>query len=255
MTGVAQNRIAVFVPGAGPLPDLETLVQMVVTLFAQADFQQRGVSFDCDDIACLDFDAMRIALTVQASNLPDQPPQIAIGVGQVPGAPVKPTVLYEKFADRLSTILAKAIGAQAVLWCHRSGPLTPATLDGVLDEAAQMRDDLIAQMNLHLPKPERTSTTPTPMQSAAEQEARMEEFRNYLIESQNEAISTSQMRAAIYVLCSTLLIIAPPLGATLFAYCTLRETEDFELDSISMPTIKHFRLGSRPPPFGARQIL
>lgn len=256
MKRISQCIVASLVPSHSLTPDLDRLIQMILTIFAKADFQQRGVTFDCDDLVYLDFDAIRIAVMVREPDYRNPKPEIAIGVGHGPGHPGKPTVLYEKLAKKLVSIIAPRVDAQAVLWCYRDGTISAAVLDDILEEAEAMREGLEQQAQLHADQPASQHVAPiaqseptarhmrppacetsayTPQASTAltpeqEQEARLDALRQFLIEEQNDAATSSLMQASIFVMSSTLLLVAPPLGATLFTYCALRNAEDLNFD-------------------------
>lgn len=248
MKRMPQSVVASMVLGCSPAPNLESLAQRLMQLFSKADFQRRGVIYDCDDVAFIDLDDIRVALSIgsHSEELPSN--LITLGVGQRPHGAAAKQKIYDKLAEQLVRTVSQLVEAHSVLWSHRDGPICTELLDDVLEETIEMyryielkvietTDDPQADLSpIDEIEPHRTLSKPLSRQPAPqkqlsplEQEERMAQFRQYLINEKVEPEVTTPMQAAVFAMSSTLMFLAPPVGAALFTYCILRSSDEIDL--------------------------
>lgn len=231
MRGYTTTIAAIMFSAAQPPRHNDVADQLMKSQLADKA-QRKAVSWDCDDLVFLDFDGMRVAL--QHVKLQDHNSNcLCIGVGAAPNsAPLIPsTCAYE--AERLVQLISKMYQVSTVMWHNHSGILDASSMDSFGDELAKMIDHLndcltdLAPLkedpSSNLPTPENTLPKPA---SRITDETALAKLRDSLAQHHDNKKSRPAIQATVYLMASTFLFLAPPVGSALFSYAALRNALD-----------------------------
>lgn len=189
----------------------------------------RSVSWDCDDLVFLDFDALRIAIHDIPATF-ETPNVICLAVGTVPGKTLPDHIVSASLTHGLVKRLTQSVEANAVLWHEDDRALSATIMDDFQEELGQM----LGYLELQLQGPKTTEDTfkiepeqQTPLQSVLCDQAAIDQFRAQLRKSGNtdEPISLP-INVTIYILACTFFFMVPALGSALLSYIWLRDGVD-----------------------------
>lgn len=220
-------------------PDIDfvDIVEEFDIAFQMADSNQRSLTWDCEDIAIIDRESLRVALGWLPPTEPGTSWYMVIGVGQLPEK-TGSNVGRESFDFLTQCIIERTqahLPFDAVLRGDARQPVDADLIDNVFDllrlSSDAPRDD--AQTNSAEQHDDESTRTPPWMGEGADIEASVD-YRKTDIRSkaqsvlksnffQRRAQPTEPLRLAIHTFALSLMLYAPPLGAFLFTYTMLRD--------------------------------
>lgn len=234
-----------------PSIDFADIVEEFDIAFQMVDSRKRSLTWDCDDIAIIDRDVVRVALGWLPAKQEGQPWHLVIAVGAGKSAEAK-TIdpnSYRFIADRIVERTQEYLPSTAVLHGDARQPISAELIDTTFDllrmETRDMHGDARARRN------DRFSDAPAPdsyadmvdamsppwageaaadmadrrmADDAGEQHRTASEFTNDLGQMLlTRAEPTQPMRLTIHTLALSLCLYVPALGAAMFAYTMLRD--------------------------------
>lgn len=221
---------------ACPRMEFPDIVEEFDLSFQLADAQTRALIWDCDDIAVIDRDYLRVALGWLPPDDDDGAWHLVAAVGPCDTAAghllndMSLTFLVDQIIARTQDVLP----ADAVLQGPASGPVCPELVDEIFDllrlkattacDTGAKPDAAGAASNVttngqaapgFVPPPDDANTI-----DIAAQAPRWQAVASWLAK---RADPTKPLRLMVHTLAITLMLYAPPLGASLFTYTLLRD--------------------------------
>lgn len=209
--------------------------------FQMVDSRSRALIWDCDDIAIIDRDSVRVALGWLPAKTEDEPWHLVIAVGTASTATDEVRVDPNSFrylADRIVERTQDFLPSSAVLHGDARQPISADLVDRTFDllrmDTQDMHGDTRSTRRDRFegaPDPDSyadmADTMPPPWMRAPagpEVEDRPKTFTNDLGQMLlTRAEPTKPLRLTIHTLALSLCLYAPPLGAAMFAYTMLRD--------------------------------
>jgi hypothetical protein len=212
--------------------EFEDIVEEFDLGFQVADAQTRALKWDCDDIALIDRDYLRVALGWLPPDDLDGSWYLLAAVG--PTEPAIPADAFSYVADQLVERVQAVLPADSVLHGVASQPVGPELMDTLFDllrlTAATTRDDIappvpdiddrriFVEVEREMVKPVAENDLGNiDMSDIVMEDTR---FAKWL---KKRAKSTVALRLTVHTLAVSLLIFAPPVGAFMLAYTLLRD--------------------------------
>lgn len=145
------STIAQFVFDRDPALNLQVLVRELDAALERSGAGRRVVTWDCDDLAFVDLDAVRFTLSYSGDPTPGLPASLMISVGPTPGRHDfgADRRRYELLCHLLADRLRQRFAPRETLWHQVAGPVT-----------ADLVDDLFARL------PEMSAAAPVSRRSA-----------------------------------------------------------------------------------------
>ena len=232
-----------------PSIDFADIVEEFDIAFQMVDSRTRSLSWDCNDIAIIDRDYVRVALGWLPSEDEGEPTHliVAVGVSEDMGEETLDAASYEFLADRIVERTYEYLPFNAVLRGKASQPVSAELVDTTFDllrmNAKEMPDDLRAPEKAAAPQaePEQEDLTASmvpPWMATAEPDAgptfapadelAAELLGEDMVSPNGQVLltrskPTQPLRLTIHTLALSLMLYAPPLGAFMFAYSMLRD--------------------------------
>jgi hypothetical protein len=135
MSMMQNSTIAQFVFDRDTVLDLSVLVKELDLALQHSGAGQRTITWDCDDVALLDVEQSRFALSYGEPAAPDQPRSLMISVGPSPGSQTdsfdrqRHEALCHLIADRLKI----RFEPDQTFWHNVKGPVTADLIDDLFD--------------------------------------------------------------------------------------------------------------------------
>lgn len=221
--------------------------------FQMVDSRTRALTWDCDDIALIDRDGVRVALGWLPGSEKGQSWHLVVAVGTAPGTSedsIDPAS-FRFIADRIVERSRDYLPVNAVLNGEASQPVTAELVDTVFDLLRMSTNDMHgdrpapgkdrakngSQRGGHA-GPDDTMVPPWMGASSAQSangastenrngigtRLRNSEITNHLGQMLlTRAEPTEPLRLTIHTLALSLCLYVPPLGAAMFAYTMLRD--------------------------------
>ena len=187
----------------------------------------RSITWDCDDLVFLDFDAIRIGL-YEIRESQDTPNVICIAVGPVSGRSLPKHIESASLAHGLVKRIGQSIEARAVLWHDDPRCLCPFVIDDFHTELDKMLGYLELQMQgTRTPKSQADSAVPPSRAETINDDAALSTLREKLSASGMIGAPVSlPLHVSLYILAVTFFFMIPALGSTLLSYIWLRDGVD-----------------------------
>lgn len=129
------STIAQFVFDRDPTLNLSVLVRELDAALERSGAGRRSITWDCDDVAFLDLDAVRFTLGYTGETLPGLPASLMISVGPSPGhhdgTPDRRR--YEQLCHLIADRLRERFAPRHTLWHQVAGPVTSELVDDLFD--------------------------------------------------------------------------------------------------------------------------
>ena len=182
----------------------------------------------------LDFSPVRIALK-QFPGSDSEPAFICIGMGEIPGMHIPESTELEPLLHGLVSKATQVIKASAVLWFDKDTPLTPEMLLGFRKEIEPMANHLRAQSRaasgIRPKRPRliknnrRARPTEFISMDPLMDETALGTLRDDISEQETakESALAPALHASLYLMASSMIVAAPPVGVSLFSYIALRD--------------------------------
>lgn len=135
MSMMQSSTIAQFVFDRDPALDLPVLVQELDSALQKSGAGQRTITWDCDDLALLDVEQSRFALSYSDAQGDEVPRSLMISVGPNPASTAadfdrqRHDELCHMIADRLQARYAP----EQTIWHQVKGPVTTDLIDDLFD--------------------------------------------------------------------------------------------------------------------------
>ncbi len=237
-----------------PRMSFADIVEEFDIAFQMIDTQTRGLTWDCDDIAIIERDAVRVALGWLPSPGPGASCYLIVAVGPIPGG--KPARAgeesYEFLSQRIIERTYEFLPFQSVLHGDANQPVGAELIDTVFDllrlSANAMPDDshVAAGAGPSIEDDEDlTGAVPPWMATAGAGSSNRDYANGYYAHSARatganqyevgdednnwgdmlltRASPTQPLRLTIHTLALSMVLYLPALGAFLFAYSMLRD--------------------------------
>lgn len=217
---------------ACPRMEFEDIVEEFDLGFQVADAQTRALVWDCDDIALIDRDYLRVALGWLPPDDPDGSWYLVAAVG--PTQPSIPADAFGYVADQLVARVQHVLPADAVLHGVASKPVGPELMDSLFDllrlTADARRDDIappvpdIDDRRIFV-EVEREMSRPAPEPDIGNIDVTdiVLEDTSFARWLRQRAESSAALRLTVHTVGLSMMLYAPPVGAFLFAYSMLRD--------------------------------
>lgn len=135
MSLMQNSTIAQFMFNRDPALDLPVLVQELDSALQKSGAGQRTITWDCDDLALLDVEQSRFALSYSEPADDDAPRSLMISVGPNPKA--EGAAFDRQRHDELCHMIADRLQARfepdQTLWHQVKGPVTTDLIDDLFD--------------------------------------------------------------------------------------------------------------------------
>ncbi len=214
---------------ACPRMEFTDIVEEFDLAFQFVDAQTRALVWDCDDIALIERDYVRVALGWLPPDEDEGSWHLIAAVGPVEGrtdAPIT-TDSFARIADQIVERTQAFLPADTVLRGEAHQPIGPELIDSVFDllrGMARQPDDAARET----PHAARTAPAPDDLSDLDDGEvidavpalAPKAAVVQWL---QKRAEPTKPLRLTIHTLAVTMMLYAPPLGAFMFVYTMLRD--------------------------------
>lgn len=233
---------------ARPSIAFSDIVEEFDVAFQMVDSQTKSLTWDCDDIAIIDRDYVRVAMGWLPSKSKGQPWHLVIAVGCAPKEDVTKIEMssYDFVADRILDRTHEFLPSTAVLRGEASQPIGPALVDTLFDllqtdtsDASKAADDRPYESEDEIRSEEEDnyadmvdSMNPPWVSNKDDENAYSKEMFDKAEEEmarQNQMFMLSQsecsqpMRLTIHTLALSMFLYVPPLGAALFTYTMMRD--------------------------------
>lgn len=129
------STIAQFVFDRDPALNLGLLVKELDGALERSGAGRRVVTWDCDDVAFLDLDAVRFTLSYTGEHVAGLPASLMISVGPGPNRRHDPADRrrYEDLCHLLANRLRARFAPRETLWHQVAGPVTAELVDDLFD--------------------------------------------------------------------------------------------------------------------------
>ena len=233
---------------ARPSIPFTDIVEEFDTAFQMVDSRTKSLTWDCDDIAIIDRDYVRVAMGWLPSKSKGQPWHLVIAVGCAPSEDVSKIEMssYDFVADRILDRTHEFLPSTAVLRGEASQPVGPALVDTLFDllltdtsdVAANTEDkdndaedvirseeednyaDMVDSMN---PPWVSNKDDPNAFTKEIFDKAEEEMIKRNQIFLLSQSECSQPMRLTIHTLALSMCLYVPPLGAALFTYTMMRD--------------------------------
>ena len=196
-------------------PELEfaDIVEEFDIAFQMIENQKRSLTWDCDDVAILDRETIRVALGWLEPDTPDAPWYLIVTVGA--NTDVKHNLPAPEYYDALAKYIAERIDRylpfDAVMYGKASRPIGSELIDVVTDLlklSAQATPDDVAPAGASQGRRDAAGQTHHPGQGDL-----------VAIEA-----PSAPKRLTVYAVSCTVMLQVPPIGAFMMVYAFLRDT-------------------------------
>ncbi|MEQ8876953.1 MAG: hypothetical protein RIC49_11155 [Phycisphaerales bacterium] len=205
------------------------------------DSRSRSLTWDCDDIAIIDRDNVRVALGWLPAKGKDQPWHLVIAVGTPSAATDKVTIDPNSFrylADRIVERTQEFLPSTAVLHGDARQPINARLIDTTFDllrmDTRDMHGDTGSPRRDRFERAidpdsyaDMADTMSPPWMDAAADTTVDDQPRGFTNDLGQmlltRAAPTKPLRLTIHTLALSLCLYVPPLGAAMFAYTMLRD--------------------------------
>jgi len=129
------STIAQFVFDRDPTLNLPVLVRELDAALDRSGAGRRRITWDCDDLAFVDLDAVRFTLSYSGDPLPGLPSSLMISVGPGPGQThlAVDRRRYEHLCHLIADRLRERFAPRQTLWHQVAGPVTADLVDDLFD--------------------------------------------------------------------------------------------------------------------------
>ena len=136
------STIAQFVFDRDPALNLDVLVRELDAALERSGAGRRVITWDCDDLAFLDLDAVRFTLSFSGDQMAGLPASLMISVGPSPGQhdPSADRRRYEQLCHLLADRLRQRFAPRETLWHQVAGPVTADLVDDLFARLPDLPD-------------------------------------------------------------------------------------------------------------------
>lgn len=136
------STIAQFVFDRDPTLNLPVLVRELDAALDRSGAGRRRITWDCDDLAFVDLDAVRFTLSYSGDPLPGLPSSLMISVGPGPGQThlAVDRRRYEQLCHLIADRLRERFAPRQTLWHQVAGPVTSDLVDDLFDRLPDLSD-------------------------------------------------------------------------------------------------------------------
>ncbi|KZY35170.1 hypothetical protein A3731_17780 [Roseovarius sp. HI0049] len=227
--------------GRRPSINFADIVEEFDIAFQMVDSRSRALTWDCDDIAIIDRDDVRVALGWLPAKHEDETWHLVIAVGTASAATDAVRIDPNSFrylADRIVERTQEFLPSTAVLHGDARQPVNARLIDTTFDllrmntqemhgDAGSPRRDRFDRAPDPDSYADMADTMTPPWMGGAQAEdsgAKSSGFTNDLGQMLlTRAAPTKPLRLTIHTLALSLCLYVPPLGAAMFAYTMLRD--------------------------------
>lgn len=207
-----QTTIAHALYTSAPPVNFARLVAMLEARLKRLPRAAPVLSWDCDDIALFHMGGLRVTVALTDAPGTDYACCITLGVG--PDNAADPSAPLPRRAQGLCRLIADGLAAntqpEVVLWNRVSGVLTPERIDDLVWRLSDRDLLAFALPPIDLPPPPRNEA----------RELREAMYRRH--ELDNPVSESLEIRLATQAANSTLVVVAPPVGAAMVALTFFR---------------------------------
>ena len=218
--------------------------------FQMVDSRTRALTWDCDDIALIDRDSVRVALGWLPAREKGQPWNLIVAVGAAPGSKDKiDPASYQFITDRIVERTRNFMPVNAVLQGDAGQPVSAELVDGLFDLLRMSTNDMPGDRRA--PRPRSVweeadhdayadmvdSMSPPWMEEDDDTVTRRRSYFHSAAEGAfdpgltnhlgqvllSRAEPTQPLRLTIHTLALSMCLYVPPVGAAMFAYSMLRD--------------------------------
>ncbi|MEO0780889.1 MAG: hypothetical protein AAFZ46_03940 [Pseudomonadota bacterium] len=221
--------------------------------FQMVDTRTKSLTWDCEDIAIIDRDHVRVAMGWLPSKGRKQPWHLVIAVGCAPSEDLSKIEMssYEFVADRILDRTHEFLPSTAVLRGEASQPVGPALIDTLFellhadtaggakasakadahDDADEAEDEIRSQkehnyaeiVDTMVPPWVRNKDEPDAFSKEIFDKAEEEMIKRNQIFRLSQSECSQPMRLTIHTFALSMCLYVPPLGAALFTYTMMRD--------------------------------
>lgn len=251
MADKARSTVAAIVLSDAAKPSIDYLIDAITNSKFGRKALVRSVTYDCEDLVYLDFDAVRIALhdVICHDGMPDV---ICVAVGSIPEKEVDAKIDYDRLAKHLVKSMMKILKTHLVIWHEDDRALRGRVMDDFLCELETMMDFIKIQVeevakqeqslgrssiNRYSESKKKTNQKQTDTQGSFDyteyyNSENFSELDDQEIYGIKEALRTGNgidrslttpMAATMYTISLAFFFFLPEAGATLLSYTFLRD--------------------------------
>lgn len=143
------STIAQFVFDRDPALNLGLLVKELDAALERSGAGRRNITWDCDDVAILDLDAVRFTLSYTGEAAIGLPASLMISVGPGPNRQHDPADRgrYEGLCHLIAERLRARFAPRETLWHQVAGPVTTDLVDDLFDRLPDLSNGTPKPMN------------------------------------------------------------------------------------------------------------
>lgn len=233
---------------ARPSIPFADIVEEFDTAFQMVDSDKKSLAWDCDDIAIIDRDYVRVAMGWLPSKAKGQAWHLVFAVGCAPSEDVSKIEMssYDFVADRILDRTHEFLPSTAVLRGEASQPVGPALIDTLFDllqtdtsdaskdardQAYETEDEFRSEeedsyadiVDSMTPPWTKVTDDPDAFTKDIFDKAEEEMIKQNQIFAVSQAECSQPMRLTIHTLALSMCLYVPPLGAALFTYTMMRD--------------------------------
>lgn len=225
MTNNTYGTVAALQYDSRPEMDFADIVEEFDIAFQMIDTKKRSLTWDCEDIAIVDRDMIRVALGWLAPSTPDDPWHLIIAVGGNPDVKHNSPdpEYYGALADYIAERTNSYLPYDAVMLGEANRPISSKLIDVVaelLKLSAQATPDHVAPDMPGRPKAAGARRGTDEQSEDPAQPQKWTGPRSLI--AQNEG--SVPKRLTVYALSYTVMLQVPAIGAFMIVYALLRDT-------------------------------
>lgn len=231
-----QGFVVGFEYRACPRMEFSDIVEEFDLAFRFVDAQTRALIWDCDDIALIDREYVRVALGWLPPDDEGGAWYLVAAVGPIKGpnsARINPEA-FRFVADQIEQRTQDFLPADSVLRGDAHQPVGPELIDSVFD---LLRDSAKSRCDTTAPRPDPAPDPYAGFSEAMDPRETIGDDDHDIIDAvpvlpraaavqrwlSERAEPTKPMRLTIHTLALTMMLYVPPVGAFMFAYTMLRD--------------------------------
>jgi len=237
-----QGYVVGFEYGACPRMDFTDIVEEFDLAFQFVDAQTRALIWDCEDIAVIERDYVRVALGWLPPDDEDGAWHLIAAVGPVDPSRQPPFIMasFRQIADQIAERTQEFLPSDSIMRGEAHSPVTPALIDSLFDllrETAQTPCDTVAPKPSPEPSPDPSHDILIDTHDFTGRDDTMFDRDDDVIDALpilppaaaltrwlgQRSKPTKPMRLTIHALALTMMLYVPPVGAFMFVYTMLRD--------------------------------
>jgi hypothetical protein len=234
-----EGYVVGFEYGACPRMDFSDIVEEFDLAFQVIDAQTRALIWDCDDIAVIERDYMRVALGWLPPDEEEGAWHLIAAVGPTDPRHQPPFIIssFRQLADQIAERMQDVLPPRSVMRGEAHAPVGPELIESLFDLLRET-----AQMPCDTAPPARPAPRPQPDALVETRDFSGRDDTDFDYDETGietlpmlpptgaltrwmgrRAEPTKPMRLTIHALALTLMLYVPPVGAFMFVYTMLRD--------------------------------